>query len=57
MTSGVIKIDSFDLILRILRVKSIFSLINIVLRGIQKLAITLSIFGFWNILNTNFIAL
>ena len=56
MTSGVVKIDPFDFILRILRVISIFSLVNIVLRGDQKLAITLSIFRFWKILNTNFIA-
>ena len=57
MTSGVVKIDPFDLILRILRVISIFRLINFVLRGDRKIAITLPIFGFWKILNTNFIAL
>ena len=56
MTSEVVKIDPFDFILRILRVLSIFSLVNIVLRGDHKLAITLPIFGFWKILNTNFIA-
>ena len=57
MTSGVVKIDPFDFILRILRVISIFSLVNIVLKGNQKLAIILPIFGFWKILYTNFIAL
>ena len=46
MTSIVVKIDPFDLILRILRVISIFSLVNIVLRGDQKLAISWPIFGF-----------
>ena len=38
MTSGVVKIDPFDLILRILGVISIFRLVNIVLRGDRKIA-------------------
>ena len=46
ITSEVVKIDLFHLILRILKVISIFSLVNIVLRGDQKIAITLPIFGF-----------
>ena len=46
MNSEVVKIDPFHLILRNLRVISIFSLLNIVLRGDQKIAITLPIFGF-----------
>ena len=46
MTSGVVKIDPFDSILHILRVISIFNLVNIDLRDDHKLAITLPIFGF-----------